>query len=129
MKILVIDSNVDLEVIYRRKLKGISEAIDFSTSLSKAKSLVSKRSYDLVLLSHILKNADGIEGYNMLRASGYIGPVIITTSGREINKLKPQYNGITGLVSKSLSGKKFVDKILDITEIENNPTLHSEGKV
>lgn len=116
MRILIIDSNVDLEMIYKRKLKSISDEVDFTSCLDKAKSFVLKRKYDLILLSHVLKKSDGIGAYNMLRTAGYAGPVIVTAVGRGIDKLRPQYNGIKGLVNKCLNGKAFVDKIVEITE-------------
>lgn len=128
MKILIIDSNVDLDVIYRRKLKSISDQIDFTTCLTKAKKFVNKRSYDLILLSHTLNKSDGIEAYNMLRSIGYKGPVIITAAGRGINKLRPQYNGIKGLINKCLNGKDFASKIVEITESQEELHNHSEYK-
>jgi len=115
VKILIIDSNIDLEVIYRRKLKAISDDVDFTTCLDKAKGLILKRKYDLILLSHILKKSDGTQAYNVLRSTGYTGPVIVTATGRSISSLRPQYNGIKGLVNKCLNGKAFAEKIVEIT--------------
>jgi DNA-binding response OmpR family regulator len=129
VKILVIDSNKDLEVIYRRKLKTLSDEIDFTTCLKKATLYVSKRKYDLILLSHTLKKSDGIEAYNMLRLSGYSGPVIITASGREIQKLRPQYNGIKGLVNKCLNGKAFVEKIVEFSEESDDSHTNKHEEV
>lgn len=123
MKILVIDSNKDLEVIYRRKLKSISDEIDFTSCLKKISNFITKRKYDLVLLSHVLKQTDGIEVYNMLRLNGYQGPVIVTATGREINKLRPQYNGIQGLINKGLNGKEFVNKIVEIANPEKEQVM------
>jgi len=120
MKILVVDSNADLEVFYRRKLKSISKEVDFCLDTESAKCKINKTAYDLILVSHFLKNTQGNEVYNYIRVLGYSGPIVVVATGKDIQKLRPQYNGIKGLVNKSASDKQFALKVLEVANSDGD---------
>lgn len=118
MKVLVIDSNKDLEVIYRRKLTKLTKEVEYATTEQKVKKLLLNNQYDLVLVSHTMKNTDGKKIYKCIRDSKYTGPVVVTASGRDIEKLRSEYNGICGLINKCLSSKIFVEKLVSLKDSE-----------
>lgn len=115
MKILIIDTNKDLEIIYKRKLKKVSKTLEFVYDIGDLHVRMKENSYDLILISHALKNCTGQEVYDIIRSCGYKGSIVIAATGRNIQKLRPQYNGIVGLVNKELNTKDFVSNILKLS--------------
>jgi len=110
-KLLVIDSK-SYETMYRRKLLTIESDIKFIETLNEDldKDL---NNYDLVIVSHLLRNRNGIEVYDSLRSQGYDGDIVITCCKGE-DVLRPSYNGISGIISKTTNSEDFSTYISEI---------------
>jgi response regulator RpfG family c-di-GMP phosphodiesterase len=110
-KVLVIDSK-SYETMYRKKLLTTKSEVELVEDVSETidKDL---QEYDLVIVSHTLKNKDGVEVYNNLRDSGYIGDIVITCC-KDADLLRPSYNGISGIISKITNSEDFSNYIEEI---------------
>ena len=112
IKLLVIDSK-SYETMYRRKL--LSTKVDLSFTESANDSIENLNTYDLVIISHLLKNGSGVDVYNKLRSLGYSGDIVIACCNGE-EMLRPSYNGISGLISKTTNSEDFSSYICNIIQ-------------
>ena len=111
-KLLVIDSK-SYEPMYRRKLLDTKAEISFTESAEE--SIKNLGEYDLVIVSHLLKHNSGVEVYDRLREFGYAGDIVITCCNGE-EQLRPEYNGIAGLISKITNSDDFSSYIRSIIQ-------------
>jgi DNA-binding NtrC family response regulator len=115
MKILIIDLVNTYEYLYRRKLSKIKADVDFITKPTDIEQKLSKKHYDVLLISHNLKNSSGQEMNNKVRQLGYTGNVIIMTPGNHIKEVKECYTDITGVMSKSTNTDDFITELTGLT--------------
>jgi len=105
MRILILDFNDDFFPIYTRKLEQIdSIEILFAKDINAALSFL-KEDPDCILLNHLFFKK--FDYYNQLREAGFQGDIIITTPGKTNIIKRSQYNGISGIIDKSLNGEDF----------------------
>jgi len=121
-KILIIDSNKDYHLIYRRKLRLLKFNLTFVCSVSEALDQLEKKDFDFVIIEHLLKKKSGVEVYDNLRESGYTGPIMVMTCANGVKR--EHYNGIVNMVHKSIDSKQLCDTILNLiyTEESEQPT-------
>jgi len=123
-KLLIIDSNKDYHLIYKRKLRPLKFSLTFVCSVEEALQSLKKKDFDVVILEHLLKRDFGNEVYERLRDVGYRGPVMVMTYMKNVNR--ECYNGISKMVNKSISAKDLCDTILMLLSnysSEKNKTL------
>lgn len=106
MKILVFDFNEDFYPLYIRKLSVIENMdISFAKTIEDVLKNIKINTPDCILLNHLYN--DKLKYYNTIRALGYKGDIIITIAGKENTIKRGFYNGISGIIDKSLNGIDF----------------------
>lgn len=123
MRTLIIDSNDSYIPIYRHKLASITNRVDFAKDADKIIKLVTGRKYDVIFISHILKNLDGIAIIEKLEALNYTGKLIILASGNHIEEITNIYKetAVVGIVNKGLNRSDFIKTIKNLVKPE--PTI------
>jgi len=106
MKILILDFNEDFYPIYERKLREVGDIqIFFSKDIDNALRCLKDNKPDCILLNHLFY--DKLNYYSQLRTFGFTGDIIIVIAGKENIIKRSSYNGISGILDKSLNGKDF----------------------
>jgi response regulator of citrate/malate metabolism len=118
MKVLIIDLVNTYEYLYRRKFSQIKADLDFTSKLTDIDKKLTKKSYDLLLIGHNLKNSSGLEAYTKVRNLGYTGDVIIMSPGNNLKQIKSNYENITGVMSKITNTEDF---ILELNKLIEKP--------
>lgn len=117
MKVLVFDFNEDFYPLYTRKLSVIENLeISFSKDLDEVLNKIQNDNPDCILLTHMFY--DKFKYYTKIRNSGYKGSIIITISGKSNIIKRNYYNGISGIIDKSLNGIDFRSAFCSIMNIE-----------
>ena len=123
MCLLVIDSNRQHTLLYKRKMLASFTEVDFCSSTEQALRKLRRRKYDAIILSHQLKNSSGLTAYKTLRQEGYKGDIIIAVTGQDKSDIRRSYNGISGIINKCLYEEDFnltIRKFLNSTLPEDS---------
>lgn len=122
MKILIIDFNEDYFPIYKRKLGGTSNlGLFFAKNYLEAIDVISSNSIDCIILNHLFYNTYGI--YDRLRSAGFSGKIIISVAGKEKHVKRNKYNGIVGVIDKSLNGEDFKNCLFSLVDDTNKSNV------
>ena len=115
MKILVLDFNEDFYPIYRRKLEGIEGVeVYFAKSYVEASSIISSKDVMCVMINHLFD--DTFRMYDKIRNMGFNGKIVICIAGKEKYVKRNKYNGIVGVIDKSLNGEDFRSKLVSLIQ-------------
>jgi hypothetical protein len=112
MRILILDFNDNFFPIYERKLKVIKNIeILYAKDIEEAIKLL-ENNPDCILMNHLFFKKYNY--YDRLRLQGFTGDIIITIPGKEKIIKRSHYNGISGIIDKSLNGDDFIKSFYSI---------------
>ena len=119
MKVLIFDFNEDYFSLFERKMRKLPEiTLYFAKSIEEALFCINKYKIDCILMNHTY--LDRIEYYNQIRNAGFRGHIIITIAGKK-NRVKTiYYNGISGVLDKSLNGEDFREQFCNLVSIRSS---------
>jgi DNA-binding response OmpR family regulator len=126
--ILIVDSNENFSLIYKRKLKGLLTKVDFAKSVEEVKKSLDRRKYSLIIVSHVLKNMSGVDMYNYIRRLGFKGDIVIAVTAHDKDVIRNSYNGIKGVLQKCTNGKDFRSQVRKLIK-ENSQIVVNEEDV
>lgn len=119
MKILIFDYNEDFYPLFERKLRELPFVdLSFSKDLDSTLAYLQKDKFDCILMNHLFY--EKFDYYSKIREEGYKGDIIVTVAGKKKSIKRMYYNGIKGVLDKSLNGNDFREafcKMLHLNDI------------
>lgn len=125
MKILILDFNDDFYPLYERKFNTLSfVTLNFAKDITSALAYLKTNKPDCILLNHLFYNK--LDYYAKIRQTGFTGDIIIVIAGKENIVKRSRYNGISGILDKSLNGTDFRKKFCSLVKLNN---MEMEGNI
>lgn len=120
--ILVIDSNTDYHLLVKRKLSNTKYSVVFAQDLNEARIKLGLYQFNLIIISHIMKNSSGHVVIDKLQEFGYEGPILVTTSDPECKCIYKDTPSAT-VIDKCTNKEDFISAVSSvISPVENEET-------
>lgn len=105
-RILIVDDNTVNLTVAEGLLEPLEMQIDTATSAKEAIDKVSRHSYDLIFMDHMMPEVDGVEATHIIRSfyPGYRNTPIIALSANAVHGVKKQFleEGMNDFVPKPI---------------------------
>lgn len=117
--ILVIDSNTDYHLLVKRKLCTTKYSVLFAQDLTDARNNLELYSFNLIIISHIMKNSSGEVVMGKLRDFGYQGPILVTTSDPQ-SKETYEHLSAAAVIDKCTNKEDFIKVVRSVMTTQDN---------
>ena len=115
-KVLVVDDNKMNLMVVKGLLKRTGIQLDFATGGNECLQKTKDKSYDLILMDHMMPEPDGVQTLHMIRedaTNSNRDTAVIVLTANAIAGIEEQYQkeGFAGYLSKPITGEKLEEMI------------------
>ncbi len=118
-KLLIVDDSIVARMGIKRLINNeFKEIVEASTG-AEAIDLVSKQTFDLILMDYLMPGLNGLVTLKIIRERGYTTPVIIISANQQesvISKFKEM--GIDSVLRKHVNKRELIEAICKELNLE-----------